>query len=87
MARSTRRKAVAATAAAAIRPPATPEQRLGELLGRLARRAGSWGWLSTYERIRRGEAVPAWHRRMVELTAAKRRGELLVSKEVAGASE
>src|ERR1700733_14099150 len=36
---------------------------LGDLLGKLARRAGSWGWLSTYECVRRGETVPAWHYR------------------------
>lgn len=52
------------------------EVRLAELLGKLARRAGTWGWLATYQRTRRGEPVPRWHREMTRLTAAKRCGEL-----------
>lgn len=59
-------------------PLAAPshEARRAELLGKLARRAGTWGWLATYERVRRGEPVPRWHHEMMKLTAAKRRGEL-----------
>jgi len=49
--------------------------RLTELLGTLAHRAGTWGWLATYQRVRRGESVPRWHLGMMRLTAAKRRGE------------
>jgi hypothetical protein len=52
------------------------EAQLTALLGKLARRAGTWGWLDTYQRARRGEAVPRWHREMMRLSAAKRSGEL-----------
>jgi hypothetical protein len=52
------------------------EARLPDLLGRLGRRAATWGWLGAYERARRGENIPHWHRTMMKLTAAKRRGEL-----------
>jgi hypothetical protein len=54
----------------------TRDEQLTALLGKLARRAGTWGWLATYERARRGEAIPRWHREMIRLTAAKRNGEL-----------
>lgn len=75
MPRSARRDALAA----APHSPAggrTREAQLTDLLGKLARRAGTWGWLSTYERVRRGEAVPRWHLGMIKLTQAKRSGEL-----------
>lgn len=81
MPRSTHRDAVAA----APRPVAdvpTREARLTELLAKLARRAGSWGWLSSYERVLRGEAVPRWHLGMMKLTAAKRSGEFRRPKDV-----
>jgi hypothetical protein len=54
---------------------------IGDLLGKLARRAGSWGWLSTYERVRRGESVPAWHYRMMVLTSARRSGQIRCREE------
>lgn len=75
MPRSARRAALEATPRTLADVP-TREARLTELLAKLARRAGTWGWLATYERTRRGEAVPRWHREMMRLTAAKRRGEL-----------
>ncbi len=75
MPRSARRDALAATPRSIASVP-TREARLAELLAMLARRAGTWGWLATYQRMRRGEVVPRWHREMVKLTAAKRRGEL-----------
>jgi hypothetical protein len=73
------RKANRAVSAETPRPLATAPTRdaqLTELLAKLARRAGTWGWLTTYERARRGEAVPRWHREMTKLTAVKRSGEL-----------
>lgn len=73
------RRAVRDVPAPSLRTPAvavTHEAQLTALLGKLARRAGSWGWLETYERARRGEPVPRWHVNMMELTAAKRGGEL-----------
>ena len=75
MPRSTRRTVLAATPRPLAAVPSR-EARLTELLAKLARRAGTWGWLATYERVRRGEVVPQWHRGMMKLTAAKRRGEL-----------
>ncbi|MBK7072939.1 MAG: hypothetical protein IPH44_11610 [Myxococcales bacterium] len=75
MPRSTRRDTPAATPESIASAP-TREARLTELLAKLARRAGTWGWLTTYERIRRGEVVPRWHVNMTRLTAAKRCGEL-----------
>lgn len=75
MPRSTRRDTLAATPEPVAIVP-TREARLTELLAKLARRAGTWGWLTTYERIRRGEVVPRWHANMTRLTAAKRCGEL-----------
>lgn len=56
-------------------PDVAREERLASLLGRLARRASTWGWRSTYDKVRRGEPVPRWHKRMMELTAAKRSGD------------
>lgn len=75
MPRSTGRDALAATLGPRAHLP-TREAQLAQLLAKLARRAGTWGWLSTYDRARRGEAVPRWHREMMKLTAAKRCGEL-----------
>lgn len=48
------------------------DERLAKILGTLARRASTWGWLDVFARIQRGETVPRWHRKMVELTAALR---------------
>jgi hypothetical protein len=75
MPRSTRRDALAARPLTLPEVP-TREGQLTELLARLARRAGTWGWLGTYERVRCGEDVPRWHRAMMKLTAMKRSGEL-----------
>jgi hypothetical protein len=75
MPRSTRPVALEATPRPVADVP-TREARLTKLLAKLARRAGTWGWLATYERTRRGECVPRWHREMVKLTAARRSGEL-----------
>lgn len=47
------------------------QEKIAEMLGLLARRASTWGWRGVFEKIRRGEDVPKWHRRMVELTAAR----------------
>jgi hypothetical protein len=48
------------------------DERLARMLGTLARRASTWGWLDVFARIQRGEMVPRWHRKIVELTAALR---------------
>ena len=73
MPRSARRRALATTARPLADVP-TREAKLTALLAKLARRAGTWGWLDIYERVRRGENVPRWHRTMMTLTAAKRSG-------------
>lgn len=74
MSRSASRHVVATTANVA-RTPRTRDVEFVGLLGKLARRASSWGWLSTYERVRRGEMVPRWHLGMMKLSLAKRSGE------------
>jgi len=74
MPRSTHRTVLAATPRPLGDLP-TREERLTELLARLASRAGTWGWLTTYERARRGESVARWHLEMMKLTAARRSGE------------
>ena len=57
-----------------LRLPLPEPERLDPLLGRLARRLGSWAWVDVWERVQRGEPVKSFHKGMMRATLARLSG-------------
>lgn len=71
-----RRRRSATTGAPSAEPAAFAAQRLAALAAKLAMRISAWGWLRTYERWKRGEAVTLFQRRWLAFSMRRLRGEL-----------